>query len=162
MKKAQIRMFESIAVLILFFFLVAIGLGFYGNIQQAQMEQSRDQLLNLRTIKIANMVAGMPELSCTQEGVKTSACVDFIKAEQMASTPFQATLLDYIEFDNAKIELYEFIEDDFEPVVTILDRAPTEFRAAIPSRVPVTIYRPVPGSSHGTYDFGYLEVTTYR
>ena len=76
-KKAQIKMLESIMVLIMFFFLVAIGLKFYGNVQLQELQKTQSEFERLDSVKIANILMTLPELACTTDNEFDGSCIDY-------------------------------------------------------------------------------------
>lgn len=79
MKKAQIRIFESIAVLVIFVFFVAIGLRFYTTAQMNELQRVASQFSDLDAVKVALVLSHLPEVSCTLEAITDSTCLDFQK-----------------------------------------------------------------------------------
>ena len=81
--KAQIRMGESIAVLVVFFFLIVIAYSFYVKIQQSSLAVDIGKAQELRAIQLAQLVYYMPEVQCSSgtQLVKES-CFDTLKLEK--------------------------------------------------------------------------------
>ncbi|MBI2133204.1 hypothetical protein HYU11_00830 [Candidatus Woesearchaeota archaeon] len=63
-KKAQTRMLETIAVILIFFMLVAFGFVFYANMQKSNTETKYMEEKNAKAIKIAKSALNLPELQC--------------------------------------------------------------------------------------------------
>ena len=64
-KKSQIKMGETLAVLIIFFFLLMFGYSFYAGIQQRNFIQELAQVESLRAIQLAQRVYYLPEIQCS-------------------------------------------------------------------------------------------------
>ncbi|MEK6857974.1 MAG: hypothetical protein AABX39_05290, partial [Nanoarchaeota archaeon] len=64
MSKAQVKMFENIGVLVVFFFLLGIGIVFYSNYQSQSLAVEQKKLLELRSLKLAEQMYNLPELDC--------------------------------------------------------------------------------------------------
>ncbi len=84
-KKAQLKILESIAVLIIFFFLVGIGLKFYGNIQLQSLQQAKDDFSSNDATKISQKIAHLPELRCSLENTDQGSCIDLAQAQAWAA-----------------------------------------------------------------------------
>ncbi len=79
-KKAQLHITETIAVLFIFFILVAFGLIFYARYQQTAAQEKQEQLLASRAMDTTIKALFLPELMCTKgEAEHEDNCVDLIK-----------------------------------------------------------------------------------
>lgn len=88
-KKAQLHITETIAVLFIFFILVAFGLIFYARYQQTAAQEKQEQLLASRAMDTTIKALFLPELMCTKgQAEHEDNCVDLIKLRAAApSTP---------------------------------------------------------------------------
>jgi len=85
-KKAQLHITETIAVLFIFFILVAFGLIFYARYQQTAVQEKQEQLLASRAMDTTVKALFLPELMCTKgQAEHEDNCVDLIKLN--AATP---------------------------------------------------------------------------
>ena len=71
MKKSQIQIGETIAVLFVFFLLVVIGFIFYVGVIKDSIVSEKDELSQLKSIEIAQKVLYLPELQCSEGVVST-------------------------------------------------------------------------------------------
>ena len=80
MKKAQIQIMETIAVIFVFFILVMIGFMFYARIAKTNIQSEIESISELKSIEIAQRVMFLPELQCS-EGVVSEIknCFDILK-----------------------------------------------------------------------------------
>jgi len=79
-KKSQMQMMETIGVLFIFFILVAFGFKFYGIVMQKNYDKMMYEQFQLNTIQVAQSVAFMPELKCSEDIVKEREdCIDLLK-----------------------------------------------------------------------------------
>jgi len=81
-KKAQIKMFETIAVLLIFFILIAFGLIFYSKVQRDSIQDTGKEYFELKAIQTAQLVSFLPELQCTSPtsvNIVGDACFDAFK-----------------------------------------------------------------------------------
>jgi hypothetical protein len=79
MKKAQIKMLETIAILVIFFFLLIFGFGFYARIQQVYYEEQKEKNAALKALQIAQKSAYMPEFQCSVQNIQDDNCFDIYK-----------------------------------------------------------------------------------
>ena len=62
MKKAQLQTMETIAVLFVFFILLALAMIFYAGFQGTEHEQSQKELRRLQAGELAQTVLNLPEI----------------------------------------------------------------------------------------------------
>ena len=80
MKKAQLKMMESMMVIVIFMFLLGIGIIFYARVQSSLVKTQIVLKEETRAVMITQEIAFLPELSCTDTKVETSTCIDLYKA----------------------------------------------------------------------------------
>jgi len=76
MKKAQIQMGETIAVLFIFFIMIAFGLIFYARIQTGSFEKQKEENAMLKAIEVTQRATFLPELVCSSDNVPIHNCID--------------------------------------------------------------------------------------
>jgi len=79
-KKTQIKMFENVGVMIVFFFLLSFGLIFYGNYQQQSIRNMDFEFKVENVIKSSRRITNLPELKCS--GKISHNCIDSFKLEE--------------------------------------------------------------------------------
>mgnify|MGYP006302726549 CR=1 FL=1 len=98
-KKAQIRLFESIAVLVIFVFIIALGLKFYTNVKIAKLKDAEARFSELDAVKSAIILSNLPEISCSFQGISETACFDLYKViawnNKMNGGPSEIAFIDY-------------------------------------------------------------------
>lgn len=72
-------MFESIAVLLIFFIFVGLGLMFFVRAWKDKSREAGQKFESLEAIKVALVVSNLPELVCTNGEHITSTCFDKYK-----------------------------------------------------------------------------------
>ncbi len=157
MRKAQIKMFETIGVLIVFFFLLIAGTVFYFNIQKSAMSKELAQQAQLRSLQAAQRATYLPELDCSFARVTQENCFDRHKLSILAAATrdHQETYFRLFGFANVTVtEAYPATEP-FR--VTVYDNAPDEYSRMLKNQFPVLLYDPVSRA----YSFGVMEVATY-
>ncbi|MBI4139567.1 hypothetical protein HY483_01250 [Candidatus Woesearchaeota archaeon] len=88
-RRGQIKTFESIAVMIVFFFLLAFGMNFYYYVQESSMKRDFAQFEQMRAVQIAVQAQFLPELDCSYAGDITQKCVDEEKARAISALSSQ-------------------------------------------------------------------------
>ena len=68
MGKAQMKMFETISILVVFFLLLGIGLVLYTAFQKDASQESISMQQDARAARTARMLISLPEIQCS-EGV---------------------------------------------------------------------------------------------
>ena len=82
-RKSQIHMMETIAVLAIFFILVAIGLIFYSSVVTRNVAIEKEGNNQLNAVRIVQMASFLPELQCSQENIIIDNCIDILNLESM-------------------------------------------------------------------------------
>ena len=172
-KKSQLKIGESILVLLIFFILLTIGLIFYAKVQSHVAEQEMDEFNAKRTIDMALAVKFMPELQCTMQATEEFDCIDELKLKafkaMMQSNDNPSFRRYYARmFPNAKISIKEsfvpmgegIIGDQEDGSILLFDNTyTTEENATGVKRLslPITIFNPITDSN----SFGFIVLDTY-
>jgi len=158
MKKAQIKMFETIGVLIVFFFLLVAGFVFYFNIQSSSLQKQLAQQTQLKSLKSAQRAVFLPELECSFVSVQRENCFDRYKLAVLQDVISKNTNIKntyFKTFGYSNISVREVYPEG--GVIDLYNNPPEEFSTALKSRLPVLLYDPVTRDSA----FAVMEVTTY-
>ena len=83
-KKAQTRMLETVAVVIVFLMLLAFGFVFYANIIKGNLNEKLAEAKETRALKIAKTALNMPELQCSKTQ-PIQNCFDRLKIKSFKS-----------------------------------------------------------------------------
>jgi len=155
--KGQIKMFETLGVLVVFFFLLAVGFAFYFQAQKSSIMRSAEVGYEQQAFNTALKAMYLPELDCSFLSAHRENCVDLMKAREFAKLKHNASALQfyYEEFGDAKIVLRE-VYPGFESIV-LYDNPPPELSQQIVIKSPILIY----DALTDTYKFGLLEVLKY-
>ncbi len=163
-KKAQLHMGESIIVLIIFFIIISFGAIFYARISVEKTSQEKAELKTMDAVKIAQQIAKLPELICTNEGITDFDCFDEYKYRSFAivgALPVHTKYYDTL-FPNVKASIVKLYPQE-ETSITILDTTLKDENEQIVATsssvffIPVTIYNPIYEQS----SFGYLKLEVY-
>jgi len=164
MKRGQIKSFETIAVLLVFFFLLVFGVIFYAQFQQSSLKRQIDQNRQIHVVNTALKIANMPELDCALTSVRKQNCFDLLRMREMGALLSDPqidvqTRLTYIQlFEFATINITALKEDGtVRESVVIYDNANVNVSFS-KMRIPMQVFDPV----EKRFDFGYVEVTVYE
>lgn len=161
MRKAQIKMFETMGVLVIFFFLLVAAASFYFQIQKSSLQRELDKQAQLRAIQVVQSALHMPELDCSFVSIQKDNCFDKQKLAALGShlglNPEDDYLVDYYNlfgFSNIAItKLYPVAE----PAQVLYRNIPEKYKSKLSTQSPILIYDAVAGR----YDFGVIEVEVY-
>ena len=114
MKKGQIRMTETIAVLFIFFVLILFGLIFYFRYSESAFKAEQEEMFGKKAIDLTTKTIFLPELLCSKgEAEAEDFCFDMMKLRHTEKT-LKKHLSDYYFglFSYAKISVQEIYPDD--------------------------------------------------
>ena len=157
MRRAQIKMFETIGVLVVFFFLLIAGAVFYFKMQESAIEKDLAQQAQLRSLQAAQRAMFLPELDCSFVSVQRENCFDKLKLKAFQDVVQKPANQEAVfgMFGYASIRVsQEYPDADFH--VVLYENVP-EYHGALKSFAPVLLYDAVAKQ----YSFGVMEVTTY-
>ncbi len=155
--KGQLKIFETIAVLVVFFFLIAFGLNFYFFIQKSTLDREVRQIQDRRAVDIAQRITFLPELDCNLVGVVRENCFDKLKLASMSklldTADSQQAYFPILGYATIKVsQLYPQGE-----TIKLYDRKKPGGRE-LNFQTPILIYEPVAR----VYYFGLLEARVYE
>lgn len=75
-RKAQIKMFETVGILVVFFVLLAIAGVIYFKVQSSNFQKEKIRVSHIRTFAITQKATFLPELDCNFLSVQTENCFD--------------------------------------------------------------------------------------
>lgn len=78
-RKAQVKMFETISVMVVFFFILIFGLVYYNNTQITEIRKIEEENSQLRAIETMKVVNNLPELQCSMENIQSTNCFELSK-----------------------------------------------------------------------------------
>ena len=156
-------MFESIAVLIVFFFLLSFGFTFYGKMQQISNMKKIRQAMEIDAVSLAIRTSNLPELQCSMKNIPEPNCYDFYKIiafRQMLQNPENNEFLTdhyYKVLDYSTIELNIIYPENEYILLYNRTRDLTGGGGSIVTLMPISVYYP----TEKTHKFGYLNITYY-
>jgi hypothetical protein len=163
-KKSQIKMTETIGVLVVFFILVLFGMIFYSQYQKSAIKQQQQAAVVKRTVAISLKAYYLPELRCTKGfDVVIPACIDLYKAKIFEQHTRENHDFYSVVFGKSDIYVKD-IENN--SVISLYNNTPAEWVKRIKIRFPVSIYDTTAlgsgGEVLGTFVFGALNVDVYE
>jgi type II secretory pathway pseudopilin PulG len=167
MKKAQIQLFESIAVMVVFAFLLVFGINFYFRIEATSVAREELRANQLRVFSLAQKTAFLPEMDCAIAGIQQEACIDVSKLQafstMLANDP-DAQQLYFPVFGWSTVtiqQIYGSCDTPCDPLaptnITLYDDTPPKYTDLSKVQVPILLFN----ATTGNYAYGYIEVTHY-
>ncbi|MBW3022550.1 hypothetical protein KY308_00410, partial [Candidatus Woesearchaeota archaeon] len=83
MKKSQIKIGETVAVLFIFFVLIIMGIIFWSRYSQSSLREQQEVDILSQAIKVAQTASFLPELQCSTLEVIKFSCFDLYKIQAM-------------------------------------------------------------------------------
>jgi len=148
---AQIRMGETIAVLIIFFFLIVIGVAFYMNVSKSSIAANMEEMIAQDSIKIAQAVSFMPELQCSSENIVDDNCYDLYKIGPVTKVVNTNRLYYLPFFSTSTIIISQLYPTKKE---WLLYNFTGNRTAAIYTYIPISLYN----ATTKKYSFGVLNI----
>ena len=144
MKKAQIKLFETIAVLVVFFFLLVFGLVFYASTRVRTHVDSLDESFQLQVMNIVQQVNSLPELQCTSENIPTSNCIDKIKLEAFSQVALNKKTYYHTLFTYSDITVQQVYPAADPPQTWAIYSNPRlEFTQKSKNHIPILLFDPI-------------------
>jgi hypothetical protein len=159
MRKAQIQMFETIGVLVVFFFLLVASAAFYFKFQESALKKELAKQAQLQSLQTAQRAMFLPELDCSFVSVQRENCFDRYKLVALQDVAAQDSRMEkqyFGLFGYANVSVRQvYPATSFH--TTIYARIPEEYHSVLKSFAPVLLYDPLEKS----FSFGVMEVATY-
>jgi hypothetical protein len=163
-KKAQIKMFENVAVMIIFFFLLIFGASFYFTLQKASLQTQVERINQLAAVQQALRLTYLPELDCSFLGVQKENCFDEFKVISFHDNKPENDLAYFNIFGYSNITLKTIYPNPLYPnfeTKKIYERAPPNISSSTQTQIPVLICKNGCDPLNLQYSFGVLEVDYY-
>jgi len=154
MKKAQIQIGETIAVLFVFFILIIIGFVFYVNVIKSNIDIEKEELSQLRSVGISQRIMFLPEVQCSEDNIIIDNCIDILKLEYAQSVMKENEIYYYDLLEFSDVSVLQVYPD--EAKWSLYSRKTDDFSSRFVTNVPVSLYNPAT-RKHG---FGILTIET--
>lgn len=158
-KKGQLKMFETIGVLIVFFILLAIGISVYFVIQKSSATKETVQRQQTEGFKIAQKMLYLPELDCNFLSTTQDVCFDLYKLQTLQDLLNKDENIknDYFQiFGYSKITI-NIVYPQIQPQFVLYDKQPPAIVTQRTTQSPILVKNPI----DDTNSFGYVEVKRY-
>lgn len=155
--KAQIKIGETVAVMVVFFFLVIFGMSFYGAIEKSNLEKTKEKYDQLHILQLSQKAAYLPELQCSVFGVTYDNCFDVYKviAFNKKINTDDDFFFDYYDvFKTSTITLNESYPDDSHGYMIYNHTPDGQGGIGLVDYMPVSLFN----ASTGRYSMGVLTI----
>ncbi len=164
-------MFETVGVLVVFFFLLAIGSVIYFGVQKSALQKEKVRASEQYAFQIVLKSLYMPELDCSFLVTQKDNCIDKIKLSKLSNLikNDENVLLDYYNdfgYATVKVEeafpgnekwtMYENIPTEKRKVAGVEQDVPT-YTGKLSTQSPILLY----DAWTDAYAFGVIEVNVY-
>ncbi|MBI4151288.1 hypothetical protein HY492_04120 [Candidatus Woesearchaeota archaeon] len=156
LNRGQVKMFETLAVLVVFFFFLIFGASFYFKLQENSLMRELDKTGQLRAIQVSQKSLHLPELDCSFVNVQRDNCFDILKAQKFGAlvTADENALIEYFKtFEYSTLTVYGVYP--VPSTIVLYDRQRDGSVTVL--QIPLLLY----DARQGDYGFGYLEVKAY-
>jgi hypothetical protein len=161
--KSQIKMMETISVLLVFLILLTFVVIFYVSLSSSGSSSRIQDISSLNSIAITQIVSSLPEFQCSFKNIITENCFDLTKVnafnQYVLNTQEGQRALGTVYFDlfkYSKIEISEIYP--FTSSILVYEKEPDKPRFdQRRTYVPISLYNPVDNK----YYFGILNITVY-
>lgn len=158
-RRAQIKMFETVGVLVVFFFLLATGSIFYFGAQKSALQKDKIKASEQYAFQIVLKSLYLPELDCSFLVTQKDNCIDKIKLAKLSKLIREnenAYTDYYTEFGYATIT----IQQAFPPTNqkwTLYENIIPDYTGKLSTQSPILLY----DAWKDEYAFGIIEVNVY-
>jgi preprotein translocase subunit YajC len=159
--KAQIKMGESVAVMVVFFILLMFGFTFYSKFQEYSYKKEMEKQNQLKVLQVSQKASYIPELQCTIQNVQTDNCFDMQKINYFNKLTESENehVYYYNLFGNSLIYVEDIFPNPENYTVynaSLEDVQDAEFEV-LTSNVPVALFN----ASSNKYAIGILRILYY-
>ncbi len=156
--RGQVKMFETIAVLIVFFFLLFTGSIFYFGAQKSSLQKEKVKASEQYAFQIVLKSLYLPELDCSFLVTQRDNCVDRIKLDKLSKliNTNETVRNDYFnDFGYATITVEEAFPGN--STWNLYANVPQEYVDKLVTQSPILIF----DAWRDSYSFGVMEVAVY-
>lgn len=154
-KHSQIKMVESVFVVIIFIIILVIGIVFFSRFQESGARHRETERQLSESIQLAQTFASLPEISCSEGSVVSDNCLDLLKLEAMDMLSRTDNIFYYDLFRFGKITVEMLYPDEGERWV--IYNQTKEGSGYFTMALPMVIYNPKEEERF----FGLMEVRYY-
>jgi len=155
-KTAQMKMGETIAVLIVFFMLLFFGLIFFSNMERKEIIDKVNEMEEQESIDLAQTIQFLPELKCTTEDITKTLCIDALKLNAFKNMSSGKKAYYQPIFGSTRLEVAEIYPNPTN--FTQIYEGPTSSEYFM-TFIPISLFQPNPYP--GQYKIGILKIISY-
>ena len=157
-KKSQIKLGESVMVLIVFIIIFVFGLYFYSKMQASDVSSSSQLLSEEEALSVSQRITYLPEIQCTAFNVTDILCIDKYKlmAFKEMNEDITSSAKNYYSniLPTTTINITE-IYPNLTPIVYSIYSSSAGLRSEYQTVfIPVTLYN----ATSGTYNMAIIRV----
>ncbi len=159
-RRSQVQLVETIAILLIFFILLLVGIVFYYQYQKSAIKEKGKELASSRALDTALKTLFLPEFICSKgETEAEDNCLDLMKVRSANST-FSEHLTEYYFtiFSFSNITVHQLYPE--EQTYYLYAKKREQTRNYLPTFFVVTL-RDQAAGTEPEYSYGYLEVGVY-
>ncbi len=158
------------AILLVFFILLGLGLIFYGSVQKASIQESGREAFQREAVKIALKTTFLSELQCSKKNFVTENCMDLYKLAALSEVinpqagGYDSDLFLFYQrdFGDSVITVHEIFPSLGQTYILYKNQPPNvEDYDSIPTFIPLSLRNPTK-SLGSQYVFGVLNVTVFK
>lgn len=161
-KRGQVKFGENVAIMIIFFILLAMGLLFYGAWQKGSIKESIQEQFTKEAIRIALTVSHLPEVVCSQDNYIIENCFDEYKVrslERLIISDDESFLNYEALFHDSNITITKIFP--YRETFNLYDNSPEEFVEVVPTYIPIILKDPRERLDQGN-SIAILKVEVFR
>lgn len=164
-RKGQMKMMETIGVLLVFFILVGIVLVFFAGTQRTSVTDSKSSLANAKSIESAQAADFLLEMQCSEENIPVDNCIEIEKAQLLGNMTAHDSQLNYEHyyptFGYATISIEQVYPYSTMGKIIVYNNTLNRSYGNSTFTFPVLLYSSKKGVSPKRYNFGILNVISY-
>jgi len=145
---------ETIAVLIIFFFLIVLGVAFYINVSKSKVYSNQEEIFAQDSIKVSQTVSFLPELQCSSENIVDDNCYDLYKLAASKDHILNNVNFYFPFFLNTEIEIKELYPNNRK---WLIYNNTGDRDAPMYTNVPISLYN----ATTKRYSFGVLTIAYF-
>jgi Na+-transporting methylmalonyl-CoA/oxaloacetate decarboxylase gamma subunit len=157
--KGQMKMVESVFVVIIFMIILVIAIVFFSRFQRSESQFLATEKTLKESIQLAQTFASLPEVACTESGVVRENCIDLLKLQGMndVSRTELSYYYDLFKYGTVTVvKIYPDTDDDAGQRWTIYNKTKPG-TGYFSTAIPMTLYDPTLDQRY----FGLMEVRFY-
>ncbi len=166
-KKAQIRLIETVAILIVFFILLSAGIYFFFTYQRSSIIQESETIIQTDIVKKTMSLLSLPEISCSlAQADVTKGCIDYYKASKMKNIVDNNPdyYFDILQFSTLRLKIIYPESGVPQKEILLYNRTKSNYTQKTSVPLPVSVFQPIKlgGDLKAPYVYGILHLDIYN